>query len=603
MNFEIPKPPKIHTKVLTRFLGADFTSIIPDERRSPGMKNVINNNGYIETRPGYNQVGSTFSIGEPAVNLKINGIWNISSNKDIYLIHAGTKLYEVDSNFENKVELLDELKDTISKGFYLDEKLIILDGKRIIMFAKIQGTWTAQYLDEVGYIPTTHINRNPDGTGGVSFEDINMLQSKRINTFLADNISTTYVLDDTNLDELAPTVQVLTVEGTWSTITEFTYNKENGTVVFNSPLAESPVPGRDNVKILFSKTNSEALNNLNKCDIGILYGYDGNDNRLFVSGNPDFPNIDWFSKDNDPTYFPSSNFTKIGSEPIINYIILNNGLLGIQKDINDTDNTIYYRKSALFNGKEIFPIMEGVKNIGCISKHANCNLLNDPLTLTIHGVYAVVSDNEEKFAMERSYFINSKLLQEENLHNAITIPFKDKYYLAINNNVYIADSRYKTNIPDSPTEDYQYEWYYWENVPVRVWFKSNNELYFGTEDGKIVKFNDSCLDYSTPIEVYYDTGFLDLNSITEAKTIKQITLITKPKVATEFEIGYTTNEGDTSIIKHEYDTSTFPKTLQENEKIRKFMFVKFYIKNNTSKKLNFYQLALKYIYAGKYRGD
>jgi hypothetical protein len=266
--------------------------------------------------------------------------------------------------------------------------------------------------------------------------------------------------------------------------------------------------------------------------------------------------------------------------------------------------TIYYRRSALLGGKEVFPINMGVKNIGCISSYANDNLMNDPLTLTDEGVFSIqASDRNEKFASERSYYIREKLLSESNLENAVATTFKGKYYLAINNHVYVADSRYRSEVEESTYGDYQYEWYYWENVPVRTWFEYNHELYFGTEDGQIIKFNDTATDFNVPIDCIFESAFLDLRSINVAKTLKRITVISKPKVATEFTLGYVTDEGETDIITKEYSVGSFPKTLQEKENVRGFMFIKFYLKNNTDKKLNFYQIALEYVYSGKYRGE
>ena len=283
---------------------------------------------------------------------------------------------------------------------------------------------------------------------------------------------------------------------------------------------------------------------------------------------------------------------------------LNDGTLAILKKTSDTDATVYYRKSMIYNGQEVFPIASGVKSIGNISKYANANLLNDPLTLCELGVYSIVgSEYQEKFAMERSYFIKNKLLKEENLENAIAVVFRDKYYLAINNNVYIADARYASRVKDS-NSDFQYEWYYWENVLVRVWLIYNNELYFCTEDGDICKFdNNSCYDYNVPIYQSFDTSFLDLGSITSAKTIKRVTVISKPDEQNEFTLSYLTQDEVNDIITSNFDYTDFPHTLQEKEKIKKLMFVKFRLSSNKPKKMNFYQIAIEYIYAGNYRGE
>ena len=595
--FDVPQSPKRQRFVLGNFLGVDFTSVIPDKRRASNLINLINENGYLETRPGYAQIGDT-------LDGPINGVWNIDADTNIFIVHAGTKLYKSNATFTTFTELFSGMADAISNGYYINNKLVILDGVRPIVYGLFGSTWSANYLDQVGYIPITAVSRSPDGVNSTSYEPLNLINSFRINSFLSDGVANTYYLDAQNLDNVTPTITQLNINGDIVTRKDFTFDRVNGIVVFDAVPESSPVDGRDNIFIKFSKTNTELLSYVQKCTIGILYGYDGNENRLFITGNPDFPNIDWHSETNDGTYFPIDNYTQIGYAPIVNYSKLNDGTLAIHKDVSDTDNTVYYRKSALYNGIEIFPIDYGVNSVGCIARNANANLLNDPLILTNEGVYGVVSSQmEEKFAMERSYYVKKKLLAEPNLQNAISVVYRNKYYLAINNHIYVADSRYKSYANESQTEAYQYEWYYWEDVPVRCWFKYNNDLYFGTSDGKIVKFNTTNLNYTTPINCRFESTFLDLNSITDTKTIKSVTVISKPNAATKFDLGYVTEEGESAIITKTYSSSVFPKTLNEKEKIPKFMFVKFYIENDTDNKVNFYQIACEYVYSGRYRGE
>ena len=66
MIFKVPDSPKEYTKVLTNFLGVDFTSIAPSTRRATNMVNLVNNNGYLETRQGYAAVG--YDFGDNNVN-------------------------------------------------------------------------------------------------------------------------------------------------------------------------------------------------------------------------------------------------------------------------------------------------------------------------------------------------------------------------------------------------------------------------------------------------------------------------------------------------------------------------------------------------------
>ena len=62
MEFQVPKTPKIYTRLLTNLLGVDFTSIMPAINRASNMINLINNNGYLESRPGYDKIGHDFGI-------------------------------------------------------------------------------------------------------------------------------------------------------------------------------------------------------------------------------------------------------------------------------------------------------------------------------------------------------------------------------------------------------------------------------------------------------------------------------------------------------------------------------------------------------------
>ena len=155
-------------------------------------------------------------------------------------------------------------------------------------------------------------------------------------------------------------------------------------------------------------------------------------------------------------------------------------------------------------------------------------MINDPLFLSSQGVFALTGSDGEKAIMQRSYYVNGKLLKENNLEDAIAISVDGKYYLGINNHVYIADSRYLSYPKHSKTEQYQYEWYYWDNIPARIFFSWNNKLYFGTQLGQICEFTDAYLDIDKPVEAYFETPFLDMGTNQYAKTIKRISLILNP---------------------------------------------------------------------------
>lgn len=610
--YSIPSQKTKEYYTIKEFKGVDFTTsqIDVDVRRSSNAKNFINNDGYNEKRYGYDILAT--------IGTKINGVWNIDTDKgDLFLVHSGKSLYQCTSDFKTSTLVLTGMSDSKSKGIYLHGYLVIFDGTRVVVFSKFDGTnYEAKFADECGYIPTTSIARDNAG-GGTKYEDKNLFSPYVKNTFISAKIETglddegnpiyvnqtTFKLDEHNIDEIT-LVRKLNSEGDWEKVTDYTFDLTKGEVYFTP--GEPPVLGRDNVEITYKKKISDNAKKINQCTIAELYGYEGNGNRIFVTGNKNFPNYDFWCKDEEPLYWPDNNLARVGTEPIVGYARLNDGTLAILKKQSDTDCTIYYRNYNLLNSDEVFPLQDGVKNIGCISGETVNNLLNDPLMLTPQGVYAVIGNNGEKFAMQRSYYVNGKLLKEPNLDDAISIVVDGKYYLGINNHVYIADSRYLSYPKHAKTEQYQYEWWYWENIPARVFFSWNNKLYFGTNDGKICTFGTTYKDGNQKnVECYWETPFLDFDTNDYAKTIKTVTLVLNPKQESDITLSYELDDGTSEIINKEYSnlSDTFPKTIREKERIKKFMFVKFIMESKTNKRSSFERLSLEYVFAGKYKGE
>ena len=73
----------------------------------------------------------------------------------------------------------------------------------------------------------------------------------------------------------------------------------------------------------------------------------------------------------------------------------------------------------------------------------------------------------------------------------------------------------------------------------------------------------------------------------------------------EVTFGYFLDDGVQNTIAHETTSNTaiFPRTIHEKEKIKKFMFVKFYFTNNTNKRMSFERLSIEYVIAGRYKGE
>lgn len=609
-NFYVPSSPQMHEVKLSGFLGVDFSSSIEDidKRRSPDGVNFINNNGMIEKRNGYKILAY---LGQ---NANINGIWNVDTvDGEYWVIHCGTKLYEMELDFSEYTEILTGLSNTISEGAVIGGKLLIVDGSRAVVYDMMAVDNRAHFLDEVGYIPTTAIARSPNGTASQSYERVNLVSSYRINLFTSNTTDTVYQLDETALTSI-DSVEVLNNSGTWVTktlTTDYTINKTKGQVTFTSPVGNPPVDGRDNVRIKFSKNIAANKKQVNKCDILQVYGYAGANNRVFMAGNTQYPNIVTYSAIDDITYIPADNIIKCGLAviPITGLQKLNNGKLAAQKDVSDTDDTIFYIGYASMNGKEVFPLEGSTKGEGNIAKHAHATLINEPLMLTSNGVFSINTGTytDERYVWHKSYYVDARLKKESFLKNAVGCANDGKYYLAVNDHVYVADSRFKTANVNSKYSNFQYEWFYWDNIPVRVWFVRNNVLYFGDKSGNICKFRDDndanrFKDVTTNVVARWDSAVLDLNNLAHRKNIKRVVISTEAQNS-QLTIGYKLKRGERQVLDKIYEESEFPKVIMIRKKAKKLSFFSLYIENEEATAMSFDSICLVYTTGSFYKGD
>ena len=82
--------------------------------------------------------------------------------------------------------------------------LYLMDGKtyRAVRKSSKNTAWEAVSVSGTAYVPTTTISAAPTG-GGTSYEAVNLLTPKRINTFIGDGTATQFKVDATDLDATA----------------------------------------------------------------------------------------------------------------------------------------------------------------------------------------------------------------------------------------------------------------------------------------------------------------------------------------------------------------------------------------------------------------
>lgn len=613
-KFNVPASPKLYTLNIEQFKGVDFSNnpTQVSNGRSPDAVNMISNQaGFPIKTQGYELVHD--------FGARINGIYRLYDGEEHLLIHTGKKLYK---GFETPELLSEEMADTRSMAFQMNERLWILDGTSFKVYGKFDETYSMKQVSEIAYIPTTSIARGAS-QGGTSYENVNLLQPLRINSFLSKKEDTTFQLDASEIDSVIE-VKVLKTDGDWEVKTEktdYTVDVKLGQIKFVKAPGESPVLGRDNIEITFSKKVDDYAKRIDQCTTYGIYGVGGTDNRVFLTGNPEMGNFDWFSAVDDPSYIGDLNYSRIGqSSAIMGYRKIGE-YMSIHKEDNQQDPTVYLRSGYLDNDNNpVFSVKQGVVGVGAVSKYAFANLRDDPLFLSKQGVNAIVTNSitGTRFAQDRSYYINARLTQEPNMEEAAAIERNGFYYLSLNGHVYVADSRQKTYEKNAYSESYQYEWYYLDNRDARCWFVNGDDFFFGRSDGKLCKFNESTTDLDEPTKAYWTTPLFTLNDLVHYKTLKQFILMLNPYLKSSVDIYYRVKSVEKMVKSQQSDIFDFnnidferftfntddgPRLIATNRKAKKFMMIQFLLKNEQPESFGFLQLALNYIILNsRYKG-
>lgn len=347
------------------------------------------------------------------------------------------------------------------------------------------------------------------GGGGVQYEPLNLLQPKFTERFAGTEADTVYCMSFSGLDETPVTARLLEKTGEWRELTEgedFTVDREAGQVAFETAPGKSPVTGEDNVEITAARTVTGYADRINKCDVGALFGVGGAADRLFLSGNPDLPNYDWFSGQNDGTYWPDTGYSVLGggAGAVMGYSVIEN-YLAAHKDAGETERNVILRRGDLADDEPAFPIVNTLQGPGAVAKGSFAYLASEPVFLTALGVYAVTPSDisGERYSQNRSYYVNGALTRETGLEAASAAVHRDLYWLCLNGKAYILDGMQDLGVRSGePYSTRQYACFYRTNLPaVSIW-TDGDALFFGDGEGGVFRF------YSDPTlpESYNDDG-------------------------------------------------------------------------------------------------
>ncbi len=375
-TFNIPAPVSRSVSAIEDFKGVDLNSSPTNVSltRSPEAPNMIRDvPGKVRKRQGYELTGT--------YNGRINGVHRLGEKT---LIHAGTSLYL------NGTVIRSGLADerSVARQFY--GKLFIFDGKKALCYGEFETksgstttkTWKICAIEDEAYIPTIFISRFPSG-GGKTLEPINLIGKKFKESFLGTEIDKVYQLTTTELSSDAVSVRILVKEGEWAEKTEgthFTVNRTAGTVTFTTAPGVSPVSGMDNVEITAAKVRDGYADKINKCRIISLYGVNGSLDRMFVSGNPEFQNYDWYCQMADGFYFGDTWYSVLGqgNSAIVGYSIINDRLAA-HKSESEEGRNIILRRGELNGEQASFSIVGTLSGRGALCRHTFEYLGSEPL--------------------------------------------------------------------------------------------------------------------------------------------------------------------------------------------------------------------------------
>ena len=513
---------KLITRNYTGFRGVDFSNRKDEINiyRSPDAlnvwKNYKNSNGKcIETRPDI-ELLSEYS------NTIFGLFFYEVNNEDRTIVHSGTKLYD------GETEIYSNMAEHKSLYFTYNGILYIKDGTN---YLKYNGTSVSNVT---GHIPTTTISRSPSG-GGTKYEDVNLLNPYRKNSFCADGTSTVYQLDVENFDNEIPTVWVNDTELT----SGYSYDYTKGKITFTTAPTAPLTTGQDNVIIQFKKTVEGYANEIKKCTLLEVF-----DNRVFFSGNPDYPNYIWHSSLDDPEYCSDLDYYQEGNDDSsVKAIVNGNNALWVMKEPSQSNTTIYYHVPTIDSdyGK-IYPSSHSSISTGCKTTGIN---FNDTICFySENGLEAITSDiTTEQTLTHKSSLVDAKLLNE-NYENMFLEEWEGYLLTIIDNKVYLADSRQYSEV----NNHYEYEWYYFEfNQKIISTRVKNGVLYLCTEETKKIEGVETTLhriysltgvDNTRNVESYWTTladefGYPEYQKITNKKGCvvdmegKEITLYVK----------------------------------------------------------------------------
>ena len=463
------------------FRGVDFTGGEVNDSRSPDALNMWKNyrllGKMISTRPGISQLVELDGDVFGQFFYEVNSVPHL-------IIHAGVKLYDYNLTTGNKTTLkANGMKPARSVGFVFNNILFIKDG---LSYYEYNGT-TLSVVD--GYIPNIAIHNLISGKTEM-IQEANLLTDYVKEQYIPDGTATNFYLSQKEIND---GLEVWDISGTTPVqiLTGFTIDKTNGEVEFSTPPSAATTA---TIEFKYSKT-SDGRATADKCKLACVF-----DNRVFMSGNENHPNLLVWSGLNNPRYIANTSYSTLGNDAAqVKALVPGNNALWSFKEPSHSNTTIFYSvpyevyDEKLGQTIKTYSTSHSSISTGC--RYGGINFNDDIVFLSEQGLEGISSNiTTEQVIAHRSSLVDSKLLQT--IDKPLLVEWDGYLLICCGHFIFLADSRQKV----VNGEHVEYEWFYWDlGVYVESAVVINNTLYIGTKAGAAVD--------KRGYEIYTRTGY------------------------------------------------------------------------------------------------
>ena len=323
-------------------------------------------------------------------------------------------------------------------------------------------------------------------------------------------------------------------------------------------------------------------------------------NNIFIGGCKltDYSSRVWYSAVNNPLYIPDLNYIEVGSNDTrVMGLVKVGDYLGVIKQSKSIDSSVFLVYPTSFDSETTFATKACVSGVGALGEYCFNVLGDETLFLSPRGIMAIEpSEDEASRVKDRSYFVNGRLLEEVELERAYSFVWNGFYLLAVNNHIYALDGNQRNSWGNEKT-NLVYECYFLDNVPAKVLFSYDGELWFADKSGNLCRFKnaseeDAYSDNGEPVVAHWATIADDDNAIHYLKNLaKKGTVVsllpekgTTARVYINKDDAIGKDEGIAPIVESEPipEGTVLPPSVYPKKKFKKYKRLQFIIEDVTA---------------------